>query len=146
MNKNSFILAKDVIDTYYSHDLFPVDSAKICTQMNIKVLELDLGNTFLSGIRKQKDKDAVIILSNNESKGSLRFNCAYQLGVYFNSKPDFYSLSTSYDNKFALLFAKELLMPAAKVNEFLKQDKGVIFFSMYFGLTIDRVNVLLNDN
>lgn len=150
--------ARRVLDTFWHGRGFPVDPAKIASEMGLDVFITDLSGKVSGALIKQKDQDPAIFLNGDDNKVRQRFSCGHELGHYIARQADqddeyeYVDLrgevagnGTHPDEIFANQFSAELLMPCDEVIKLHTTGNPSYIIAHYFGVSDDAMNYRLKN-
>ncbi|MBL5920579.1 ImmA/IrrE family metallo-endopeptidase [Lelliottia amnigena] len=150
--------ARRVLDAFWCGRGFPVDPAKIASEMGLDVFITDLPGKVSGALIKQKGQDPAIFLNGDDNKVRQRFSCGHELGHYIARQADqseeyeyidlrgeVASNGTDPDEIFANRFSAELLMPVDEVKKLYDQGHPSYIMAHYFGVSDDAMKFRLKN-
>lgn len=135
----------------------PVDPVRIAERLGIKVVRKPLEASVSGAIVKEPTKPhPLIYLDSRDHRNRQRFTCAHELGhfvaregdrefAYIDERGPRASLGVDTDERFANAFAAELLMPAAAVRHFIREDPTVSGLAATFGVSVEAMKYRLDN-
>lgn len=150
--------ARRVLDAFWCGRGFPVDPAKIASEMGLDVFITDLPGKVSGALIKQRDQDPAIFLNGDDNKVRQRFSCGHELGHYIARQADrgdeyeyvdlrgeIANNGTHPDEIFANKFSAELLMPVDEVEKLHSQGHPSYIMAHYFGVSDDAMKYRLKN-
>lgn len=150
--------ARRVLDAFWCGRSFPVDPAKIASDMGLDVFITELPGNVSGALIKQKDQDPAIFLNQDDNKVRQRFSCGHELGHYIarqadesphyeyvDLRGDLASNGVHQDEIFANQFAAELLMPKDEVEKLHRDGQPSYIMAHYFGVSDDAMKFRLKN-
>ncbi|EAW1173077.1 ImmA/IrrE family metallo-endopeptidase [Salmonella enterica subsp. enterica] len=150
--------ARRVLDTFWCGRGFPVDPAKIASDMGLDVFIVDMPGKVSGALIKQREQDPAIFLNGDDNKVRQRFSCGHELGHYIARQADHSDVyeyvdlrgevasnGTHPDEIFANKFAAELLMPVDAVKQLYEEGQPSYIMAHYFGVSDDAMKFRLKN-
>ena len=136
---------------------FPVDPARIATELGVDVFEAQLDPSVSGAIVKKEGSDPTILVNRADHPNRQRFSTAHELGHYVRRQADPFeyeyidyrgelaSQGADPEEIFANAFAAALLMPKSDVKRLVKSGASPVDMAFHFKVSQDAMTYRLKN-